>query len=206
LINFFINFGNQLIDSDIDIDIDTTIQLILINQIDFPKVSYDAMTQHALFKNNAQVIQAMERSELISVEYVSGHPVRIAASKPIYQTVFERILTRGAVFDYQLAKTLYDMETKKVHEYENELNVLHSLLASDEPLSLWANKTKSSSEWWFWRRKQEKPAVVHIHGRQLSAQHPLLKRYQFVCARLTESQKKVESFWEELDACKRSLA
>lgn len=154
---------------------------------------------------------------------MEGHPTLIRPGKPIFYTAFQEI-ARGppssvASFDYQLYKTLVDVESTKIKSYEQELREIAAILEHiDEgpiyEMAASANMqhhavgsgtatTKATSSWWPWassdtarreRRMSKDEAAVALRT-----------RHAFLCDLLRESQLKVAQWHAMSKHAQKSL-
>lgn len=157
-------------------------------------VSYDAIIQHGLFGNDPAALQALERHELISITHRNGRPHLVKASKALFGAVFKTITSQVAIFDLLIAKKLFDLETAKMKELEKELVDMATILQEPRTsAAVGASHDHQSSGW----LSSGKNPTTKIGEFEVDADHPLLKRYQFLCDRLRDSQKNCEKFFQQ---------
>jgi len=96
------------------------------------EISYDNLKFHDIFNGDDSAIRAMEDNELIYVVYKDGRPYSIRAYRPLYRSGFKRMMTDSrfsASMCIATSKYLINSETKKIREYEDEINILVHILS-----------------------------------------------------------------------------
>lgn len=94
--------------------------------------SYDNLRFHDIFNGDDSALRAMEDNELITVIYKDGRPYSIRAYRPLYRSGFKRMMSDSrfsASMCVATSKFLINGETKKIREYEDELNILVNVLS-----------------------------------------------------------------------------
>lgn len=94
------------------------------------EISYDQLRFHALFKGEEGPIQAMERSGLLTLIYHNGRPYAVRASRPVYRTAFQEMLTDeplAAIMGILTTKQLMGEEEDNIRRVTAEMNSLNPL-------------------------------------------------------------------------------
>jgi hypothetical protein len=131
---------------------------------------------NASIMKNESALRAMERTELITIQYDQGHPVSIKPGKPLYEAAFQHLLGSTqcvASMDLRLYKAMIEIEASKIAQLETELKDI-SIIAQS---SLAATDSTT-----------------------------LRKRASFLSAELSKRHDKIDAWSKKMDACQSVLS
>ncbi|KAJ3325473.1 mitochondrial escape protein 2 [Boothiomyces sp. JEL0866] len=130
----------------------TSIQFWKIAEIlaKHPEASYDEVCFHPLFKGDPTALEQMERAGIITRVHQNGRPYTIKAGRPLFALAFTEMTadkrlksTMGAITSKQLAADY----TKKVQEFEKELETLATIVSGFNGSAWISDPVQSRRQW-----------------------------------------------------------
>jgi hypothetical protein len=111
----------------------STIQFFKVAQLLSKKseIQFDELVTHPIFVNDPSPVLMMERAGLLSIIHSYGRPYLIKPNRPIFREAFKEMCSDSKLESFMgilTNKKLAADCTKKIQDYEQELEVINRIL------------------------------------------------------------------------------